>query len=107
MKVKVMGKAVYRPLLAMALLSGLAACSSAPKKGAVPPYDATMTTAETQVTTVGSEAAIKSFEDAARADPTSTHVPSLPPKRCCSAIRMTWWPMASSPWPASASPTPR
>ncbi|MGE8210026.1 MAG: tetratricopeptide repeat protein [Stenotrophomonas rhizophila] len=70
MKVKVMGKAVYRPLLAMALLSGLAACSSAPKKGAVPPYDATMTTAETQVTTVGSEAAIKSFEDAARADPT-------------------------------------
>nr|TKK09766.1 hypothetical protein SrhCFBP13529_06360 [Stenotrophomonas rhizophila] len=29
-----------------------------------------MTTAETQVTTVGSEAAIKSFEDAARADPT-------------------------------------
>jgi tetratricopeptide (TPR) repeat protein len=70
MKVKVMGKAVYRPLLAMALLSGLAACSSSPKKGAVPPYDATMTTAETQVTTVGSEAAIKSFEDAARADPT-------------------------------------
>lgn len=70
MKVKVMGKAVYRPLLAMVLLSGLAACSSAPKKGAVPPYDATMTTAETQVTTVGSEAAIKSFEDAARADPT-------------------------------------
>lgn len=70
MKVKVMGKAVYRPLLAMALLSSLAACSSAPKKGAVPPYDATMTTAETQVTTVGSEAAIKSFEDAARADPT-------------------------------------
>ncbi|WP_314402119.1 tetratricopeptide repeat protein [Stenotrophomonas rhizophila] len=70
MKVKVMGKAVYRPLLAMALLSSLAACSSAPKKGAVPPYDATMTTAETQVATVGSEAAIKSFEDAARADPT-------------------------------------
>jgi len=70
MKVKVMGKAVYRPLLAMAQLSGLAACSSAPKKGAVRPYDATMTTAETQVTTVGSEAAIKSFEDAARADPT-------------------------------------
>jgi len=70
MKVKVMGKAVYRPLLAMALLSSLAACSSAPKKGAVPPYEATMTTAETQVTTVGSEAAIKSFEDAARADPT-------------------------------------
>lgn len=70
MKVKVMGKAAYRPLVAFVLLCGLAACASSPKKAVVPPYDASMSTAEAQVTTAGAEAAIKSFEDAARADPT-------------------------------------
>lgn len=70
MKVMVMGKAVQRPLLALALMSGLAACATSPKKAVVPPFDTTMSAAEAQLTSVGSEAAIKGFEDAARADPT-------------------------------------
>ncbi|MBD3828516.1 MULTISPECIES: tetratricopeptide repeat protein [Stenotrophomonas] len=70
MKVKEKGKAVYRPMLALVLLSGLAACASTPKKAVVPPFDTSMTTAEAQVTTAGAEAAITSFEAASRADPT-------------------------------------
>nr|WP_258010390.1 tetratricopeptide repeat protein [Stenotrophomonas maltophilia] len=65
-----MGKAVYRPMFALMLLSGLAACSSTPKKAEVVPFETTLSEAEAQVTTGGADAAISAFELAAKADPT-------------------------------------
>ncbi|KAB7769638.1 tetratricopeptide repeat protein [Xanthomonas maliensis] len=64
------GMAAARPVLALVLLSALAGCASAPKKAPPPSFDATMARAESQVGTVGADTAIKTFEDAARADPT-------------------------------------
>ncbi len=70
MEVKAMGKAVYRPMFALMMLSGLAACSSAPKKAEVVPFETTLSNAEAQVTAGGADAAISAFELAAKADPT-------------------------------------
>ncbi len=70
MEVKAMGKAVYRPMFALMLLSGLAACSSSPKKAEVVPFETTLSNAEAQVTVGGADAAITAFEEAAKADPT-------------------------------------
>ena len=69
MDVKVFGAAACRSVLALALLSGLAACESTPKKTAIP-FDVSMANAEAQVATAGADAAINAFEVAAKADPT-------------------------------------
>ena len=69
MDVKVFGAAACRSVLALALLSGLAACESTPKKTAIP-FDISMANAEAQVSTAGADAAINAFEVAAKADPT-------------------------------------
>ncbi|KAF1016747.1 MAG: hypothetical protein GAK31_00005 [Stenotrophomonas maltophilia] len=70
MEVKAMGKVVYRPMFALVLLSGLAACASAPKKVEVVPFETTLSNVEAQVSTAGADAAIAAFEGAAKADPT-------------------------------------
>ena len=58
MEVKAMGKAVYRPMFALMMFSGLAACASAPKKAEVVPFETTLSNAEAQVTAGGADAAI-------------------------------------------------
>lgn len=70
MDVKAVGAVVRRPMIALVLLSGLAACASAPKKPVPVSFETTMANAEAQVATVGAEASINAFEAAAKADPT-------------------------------------
>lgn len=70
MDVKAISAVAYRPMMALVLLSGLAACASAPKKPVAVPFETTMANAEAQVATVGADASIKAFEDAAKSDPT-------------------------------------
>jgi len=70
MDVKVFGAATRRSVLVLALLSGLGACASTPKKAAEIPFDVTLANAEAQVATAGADAAISAFEVAAKADPT-------------------------------------
>jgi len=70
MDVKAIGTTAYKPVMALMLVSALAACASAPKKPVVGSFDTTMANAEAQVATVGADASIKAFEDAAKADPT-------------------------------------
>ena len=70
MDVKVFGAATRRSILALALVSGLGACASTPKKAAEVPFDVTLANAEAQVSTAGADAAISAFELAAKADPT-------------------------------------
>ncbi|WP_152984528.1 hypothetical protein [Stenotrophomonas terrae] len=70
MDVKMFGAAACRSMLAVALLAGLGACASTPKKAAEVPFDVTLANAEAQVSTAGADAAISAFEVAAKADPT-------------------------------------
>ncbi|MCD9087040.1 tetratricopeptide repeat protein [Stenotrophomonas sp. SY1] len=70
MDVKAIGAAAYRPMVAMVLLVGLAACASSPKKTVAVPFETVMANAEAQVVTAGADTSIKAFEDAAKADPT-------------------------------------
>ncbi len=67
----VKGLVTFRPMFALVLLSALVGCASAPKKAPPPSsFDATMSRAEAEVTNGGPEQALKTFEDAGRADPT-------------------------------------
>ena len=69
MDVKMFGAAACRSVLALAMLSGLAACETTAKKEAIP-FDVSLANAEAQVSTAGADAAISAFEVAAKADPT-------------------------------------
>ncbi|SBV53231.1 hypothetical protein XBLMG947_4042 [Xanthomonas bromi] len=67
----VKGLVTFRPMFALVLLSALVGCASAPKKAPPPSsFDDTMSRAEAEVTSGGAEQALKTFEDAGRADPT-------------------------------------
>lgn len=70
MDVKAISAVAYRPMIVLVLLSGLAACASAPKKPVAVPFESIMASAEAQVAAVGTDASIKAFEDAAKSDPT-------------------------------------
>lgn len=66
----VKGLGTFRPMFAVVLLVALVGCASAPKKAPPPSFDATMSRAEAEVTSGSAEQALKTFEDAGRADPT-------------------------------------
>ncbi len=70
MDLKAMGTVAYRPMMALALVSGMVACASAPKKVVAVPFETVMANAEAQVATAGPDASIKAFEDASKSDPT-------------------------------------
>lgn len=70
MDVKDFGKGSGRALMLALAITSLVACKSAPKKEEVVSYDTYINDAEAQVGTVGSDAAIRIFEQAAKADPT-------------------------------------
>lgn len=60
----------FRPILAIALIGGLAACASAPRKADGTGFETIMGRAEAQVVEAGVDAAMVSFEEATRVEPT-------------------------------------
>lgn len=59
-----------RPLLGVMFAVALVGCASTGKKEAAPSFDTVMSQAESEVGTTGADAAIVTFEQAAKADPT-------------------------------------